>query len=306
MTVEAQSPPCDLADDRRVGQAVGRHQRIGLGGVAGGLVGLERADEDLELVERGHALAAHRRMRGAARDREPERDRAGVGDDDVEAGRLGDDRDVAGRRRRGSRRACPGRRPPRTARWRRESRRSSRSSRPASTQRPHGREDRGDAALHVDRAAAVQPSPSTLAGPRVPRPRRGVAHAARRPRGRRARSAARPGRPEPTEDDRQRGRAASPRPASRDRRAPRRGPARCARRRQPTSASSAATRSWTAPSSPVTLGIADEPRQRLGRPVAVDRVGRRAARARRRPPDVPVGVSHAGSAGSCRSGRRSR
>ena len=89
-------PALDLADDRRVRQAEDRHQRIRLGGVAGGLVGLERADQRVQVVERGHALATDRGVRGAAGNGQPERDRAGVGDDDVEAGRLGDDRGVAG------------------------------------------------------------------------------------------------------------------------------------------------------------------------------------------------------------------
>ena len=89
-------PALDLADDRRVRQAEDGHQRVGLGGVAGGLVGLERADQRVQVVERGHALAADAGVGGAARDGEPERDRAGVGDHDVEARRLGDDRHVAG------------------------------------------------------------------------------------------------------------------------------------------------------------------------------------------------------------------
>ena len=54
------------------------------------------ARQDPQLVERRHALAPLRGVGGPARDGEPERDRAGVGDDDVEVGRLGDDRHVAG------------------------------------------------------------------------------------------------------------------------------------------------------------------------------------------------------------------
>jgi hypothetical protein len=70
--------------------------RVGLGRVAGRLVGLERPDQDHQLVERRHALPADRRMSGPSRHLEPEGDRAGMGDDDVEIGRLGDDRHLAG------------------------------------------------------------------------------------------------------------------------------------------------------------------------------------------------------------------
>ena len=59
----------NLADDRRVRQAVRGHERVGLGSVARRLVACQGRDERLEVVERGYALAAHRRMRGAARAR---------------------------------------------------------------------------------------------------------------------------------------------------------------------------------------------------------------------------------------------
>ena len=52
--------------------------------------------EHEQLVERRDALAPLRGVGRAARDGQPERDRAGVGDDDVEVRRLGDDREVAG------------------------------------------------------------------------------------------------------------------------------------------------------------------------------------------------------------------
>ena len=111
----------DDADDRRVRQTERRHQRVGLGRVAARLVGLERPDEHEQLVERRHALAALRRVRGPARDGQPERDRAGVGDHDVEVGGLGDDRQVAGDPARIAA-SVPARRPPRTARGRRAAR----------------------------------------------------------------------------------------------------------------------------------------------------------------------------------------
>ena len=90
-------PSSDDADDRRVRQAERGHQRVGLGLVAAGLVRLERPAEHEQLVERRDAFAALRCVRGPARNGQPERDRPGMGDDDVEIGRLGDDREVAGR-----------------------------------------------------------------------------------------------------------------------------------------------------------------------------------------------------------------
>ena len=78
----------DDADDRRVGQAEGGHQRIRLLGIAARLVGLEGAGEDPQLVERGDPLTPLRGVRRPTRDRQPEGDRAGVGDDDVEVRRL--------------------------------------------------------------------------------------------------------------------------------------------------------------------------------------------------------------------------
>ena len=87
----------DDADDRRVRQAERGHQRVGLGLVAARLVRLERPGQHEQLVEGRHALAPLRGVGRPARNGEPERDRAGVGDDDVEVGRLGDDRQVARR-----------------------------------------------------------------------------------------------------------------------------------------------------------------------------------------------------------------
>ena len=90
-------PSPDDADDRRVRQAERGHQRIRLGLVAARLVGLERPAEHEQLVEGRDALAPLRCVGRPARDGQPERDRAGMGDDDIEVGRLRDDREVAGR-----------------------------------------------------------------------------------------------------------------------------------------------------------------------------------------------------------------
>ncbi len=85
------------ADDRRVGQAELDHPRVRLGRVPGRLVGLEGANDDLELVERRDTLPAHRGMGGPAGDAQPERDRPGVSGHDVEPRWLGDHGRVAGR-----------------------------------------------------------------------------------------------------------------------------------------------------------------------------------------------------------------
>ena len=52
---------------------------------------------------------------------------------------------------------------------------SSRSRSPRAAERPDRRQDRGDAALHVAGAAAVQRAVADLAAPRIGRPRRRVA-----------------------------------------------------------------------------------------------------------------------------------
>ena len=49
----------DDADDRRIRQAQGSHQRIGLRRVSGDLVDLEGADDVIQVRERRDALAAH-------------------------------------------------------------------------------------------------------------------------------------------------------------------------------------------------------------------------------------------------------
>ena len=119
--------------------------------------------------------------------------RAGVGDDDLEAGGLGDD----GQRRRcsrpGSRRASPGRRPPPTARSRTATSPRETPGRTRRDERPQRREDRRHAALHVARAAAVEPAVADR-GRRTGRPSSSPGRrSARRRRGRRA-GRARPGR----------------------------------------------------------------------------------------------------------------
>ena len=57
------------AHDRRVRQPERGHQRVRLGGVAPGLVGLERPQQHVEVVERRDALAALGGMRRLARAR---------------------------------------------------------------------------------------------------------------------------------------------------------------------------------------------------------------------------------------------
>ena len=86
----------DGADDRGIREPERGHQRVGLLAVAPRLVRPERPDEGLQVVERGDALPALARVGRASGDGEPERDRAGMGDDDVEHRWLGDDRQVAG------------------------------------------------------------------------------------------------------------------------------------------------------------------------------------------------------------------
>ena len=78
----------DDPDDRRVRQSKGGHQRIGLCLVPASLVRLERPRELEQLVERGDALASLRRVGRPSRHGKAERDRTGVGDDDVELSRA--------------------------------------------------------------------------------------------------------------------------------------------------------------------------------------------------------------------------
>ena len=105
---------------------------------------------------------------------QPERDRAGVGDDDVEHRRLRDDRHVARRPR-----ADRGERPLAAVllggHQRDDQLPGQRRELPARPERPHGGEDRRDAALHVVRAAPVQLAVADLRSPRVRRPRREIA-----------------------------------------------------------------------------------------------------------------------------------
>ena len=61
-----------------------------------GLVGLEARGPARTACRARRRPRAARGVGGPARDGQPERDRAGMGDDDVEVGRLGDDREVAG------------------------------------------------------------------------------------------------------------------------------------------------------------------------------------------------------------------
>ncbi len=82
-------------DDRRVREAERRHQRVGLGGIAPGLVGLECPRQHEQLVEGRHALPPLRRVGRPSGNGQPEGDRAGVGHHDVEVRGLGDDREVA-------------------------------------------------------------------------------------------------------------------------------------------------------------------------------------------------------------------
>src|SRR5206468_4876181 len=103
-----------------------------------------------------------------------EGDGTGMGHDDVEVRRFGDDREVA-------RHAGPDRRERALASVllagdeRHDELAADRIRRAARDERPDGADDRGDAALHVARAAPVEPAVADLAGPRIDRPRRRVA-----------------------------------------------------------------------------------------------------------------------------------
>ena len=167
-------PSLDLADDRRVRQPESRHERIGLRGVARGLVRLEGADQRVEVVERGDTLATNGRVRRSTRDGESERDRAGMGDDDVEARRLRDHRGIA-------RAAGPdrGEHPLAAVLLRRDGDRQHLAVEgirgPRGDERSQRGEDRHDAALHVARPAPVHRAVPDLAAPRIGRPGGGIA-----------------------------------------------------------------------------------------------------------------------------------
>ena len=242
----------DRADDRRVREPEGRHQRVGLLRVPARLVGLEGADEVREVVERRHALATGARVRGATRDGEPERDRAGVGDDDVEAGRLRDHAGVAGRAGADRRE-----RPLAAVLLGRdegdEQLAGERRERARRRERPHGTEDRGDAALHVARAAAVQAAVADLAGPRVGGPGRGSpgGHDVHVRRQDQPPAAGRPARPSTTgsvvRGTSSPGQAGSSRIAA--------GSGWKISTSRPSASSRSASRAWSVASSPVTLGV---------------------------------------------------
>ena len=152
------------------------------------------AEEHEQLVERRDALAPLRGVRRAARDGQPERDRAGVGDDDVEVRRLRDDREVAGRAGpdRGER-ALP------AVLLGRDERDEQLAGEPIEVARRAERPDRGQdrrhAALHVAGAAAVQRAVADLAAPRIGGPGRRDRRAARRRDGPTGSPAGRPARP---------------------------------------------------------------------------------------------------------------
>ncbi len=162
------------ADDRRVRQPERRHERVGLGGVARRLVGLERTEHGEQVVERRDALAALAGVGRPARDGEAERDRAGVGDHDVEVRRLRDDREIA--RRAGPDRGQRALAAVLLAGHERDEELAAEPGRgPGRDERPDRPEDRRDAALHVAGAASVQPPVADLAAPRIGGPGGGVA-----------------------------------------------------------------------------------------------------------------------------------
>ena len=237
---------------------------------------------------------------------EPERDRAGMGDDDLEARRLGDDRHVAGHAR-----ADRGEHALATVLLRghagdenlaveplREARvaRAPGPRRGSTRRRPSCRRRRG-------RTADRRPAP-TDHGSSVPR--RGVARPARRPRAHEHDPPA-AGPAQPAEHDRQpvaRHLLAGP---VRVARGPRPGPARGAPPRHPTSASSVGHQVLDRALVAGDARDPNEPRQRVDRPARVDRRSRLLRDPILAPARASPGASHrAGSAGSCTSGRRSR
>ena len=161
-------------DDRRVRQSQRRHQRIHLGGVAVRLVDLERLGDDEQVVQRRYALAALRGVGGATGDREPKRDGAGVGDHDIQVGRFGDDREVrdgAGSDR--GQRALPS-----VLLRRYEHDHQFPIKVPEGAARlecADGSEDGRDTALHVTGAATIESTVADVARPRVRGPRGRIA-----------------------------------------------------------------------------------------------------------------------------------
>ena len=135
-------------------------------------------------VDRRAALQPHRGVRGAAVDGAAEGQRAGLGADDGEAGRLGDQAGVEAvvALERGER--------PQAAvlLGRHAQQHDLRRRRPAGAQRGERVQRRDHAALHVDRAAPVDAAVRERARPR-PVPPRLASPAPRRRRGRRGRAA---------------------------------------------------------------------------------------------------------------------
>ena len=167
-------PSPDDPDDGRVRQAERGHERIGLGLVPARFIRLERPAEHEQLVERRDPLAALRRMRGTTGHGQAEGDRAGMGDDDVEVRRLGDDREIAADAgpdgRQGALPAVL------LGRYEDDRQRTLQTVEVARRcQRPDGGQDGRHAPLHVARAPAVQRTVADVAAPRIDRPRRGVA-----------------------------------------------------------------------------------------------------------------------------------
>ena len=107
---------CDLAHEQRVGQLELAHQRVRDVRVDGGLVRGERLVHAHVAVDRGDAREPLRGVRGAAADLALEGQRARLGADDAQAGRLGQQRGVEARRRARAPRTCRARRPPRRRR----------------------------------------------------------------------------------------------------------------------------------------------------------------------------------------------
>ena len=260
-------------------------------------------DDDVQVVERRHALAPLRRVGRATRDGQPERDRPGVGDDDVERRRLRDDRQVA-------RRAGPdrGERPLAAVLLGRHERDEQLALR-APRARPLRR-----SARTAPRIAATPPFMSQAPRPysrpsRISPPHGSAVHVARSPGGHDVecgrtgtsrRPPDRPRRPMTTGSARpgisSPGQAGSARIVGRvrcddlDGEPGGREPVRDQSRRRP-------------PRRPVTLGIADERGELVASAPRRPRVGRRRVRLR---PASGARQPRGGSAGSGRSRRRSR
>ncbi len=282
-------PALDDADDRRVRQPHHRHQRIGLGVVPTRLVGLERPAEHEQLVECRDTFPPLRGVSCPPGDGQPEGDRAGVRDDDVEVRGLGDDRHVTGNAG-----ADRGQRPLPAVLFGRHEGDDQLTSQPIQVtgrpERPDRGQDRRHAALHVACAAAIQRSVPDLRAPRIGRPGRRVA-------GRDDIEVPRQHEPPParpagaTDHDRERGPRhllAGPVRVRAD---------RLERRRQDLDGQPELTQHVRGPGHHGLLRTGDardpdERRQIRDEPVTVDS-GR-------------PGISHGGSAGSCRSARPSR